>query len=189
MRVADVMSRATVTDSPADSLRSAASLMWGHQTGSLLVMSGDDLRGIVTERDVMKAVARGLDPETTPVSAVMTTALITVTPDTDLPTAARLMADRWIRHLPVVVENQVLGVVSQRDLVGVLLQTADTTTEQGRLPRDQRLSRIEDQRRTAIRPAATPDQTGDDTDLGWGERAPSDNDERLSAERPPHHDR
>lgn len=121
MRVADVMTRATVTDSPSDSLRSAASLMWGHQTGSLLVMSGTELRGIVTERDVMKAVARGMDPETTPVSAVMTPDVITVSPDTDVAAAARQMADRWIRHLPVVVGGEVVGMLSQRDLVGVLV--------------------------------------------------------------------
>ncbi len=121
MRVADIMTRATLTDSPSDSLRSAASLMWGHQTGSLLVMSGAELRGIVTERDVMKAVARGMDPETTPVSAVMTPDVITVSPDTDVAAAARQMADRWIRHLPVVVAGEVVGVLSQRDLVGVLV--------------------------------------------------------------------
>ena len=120
MQVADVMTRASVVESPADSLRAAATLMWKQQTGSLLVMDGDHLLGIVTERDVMKAVARGSDPETTPVSAVMTTTLLTVTPDTSLPEAARHMATRWIRHLPIVADGKLLGMVSQRDLCGVL---------------------------------------------------------------------
>ncbi len=142
MRVSDIMTRATVTDSPSDALRSAASLMWGHQTGSLLVMSGDELRGIVTERDVMKAVARGMDPETTPVSAVMTADLITVSPETDVAVAARQMADRWIRHLPVVVDGEVLGMLSQRDLVGVLLaRSAEVAPDQ--LASEQRLARVE----------------------------------------------
>lgn len=142
MRVGEVMTRATVTESPSDSLRSAASRMWGHQTGSLLVMSGGELRGIVTERDVMKAVARGMDPETTPVSAVMTADLITVTPETEVSEAARQMADRWIRHLPVVVDGEVLGMLSQRDLVGVLISAAESS-DPARLPRDERLVRLE----------------------------------------------
>ena len=114
------MTRARVVESPSDSLRATATLMWKQQTGSLLVMDGDTLLGIVTERDVMKAVARGSDPETTPVSAIMTTNVISVTPTTTLPEAARHMATRWIRHLPVVADGQVMGMVSQRDLCGVL---------------------------------------------------------------------
>jgi CBS domain-containing protein len=120
MQVADVMTRASVVESAADSLRSAATLMWKQQTGSLLVMDGEALLGIVTERDVMKAVARGSDPDSTPVSAVMTTKLLTVTPETSVPEAARHMATRWIRHLPVVADGKLLGMVSQRDLCGVL---------------------------------------------------------------------
>ena len=120
MQVADIMTRARVADSPADSLRAAANLMWKQQTGSLLVMEGDELLGIVTERDVMKAVARGADIDATPVSAVMTTAVISVSPETSLPDAARHMATRWIRHLPVLTDGKVVGLVSQRDLCGVL---------------------------------------------------------------------
>src|SRR3954453_4956194 len=120
MQVADVMSRASVVESPSDSLRAAATLMWKQQTGSLLVMDGDELLPIVTERDVMKAVARGSDPDATPVSAVMTRTLLTVPPETSLPEAACDMATRWIRHLPVVADGKLLGMVSQRGPCGVL---------------------------------------------------------------------
>jgi CBS domain-containing protein len=120
MRVADIMTRASVTDSPTDSLVDAASRMWGQQTGSLLVMDGEELAGIVTERDVMKAVARGVDLASTNVSTIMTTEVVTVTPDTPLHEAAQHMATRWIRHLPVIDNGRVVGIVSQRDLVGVL---------------------------------------------------------------------
>src|SRR5579872_4933832 len=98
------MTKASVTESPSDTLRDAANRMWAQQTGSLLVMDGDRLVGIITERDVMKAVARGSDLDATPVSAVMTRGVLTVAPDTSLHEAARHMATRWIRHLPVVVE-------------------------------------------------------------------------------------
>jgi signal-transduction protein with cAMP-binding, CBS, and nucleotidyltransferase domain len=68
----------------------------------------------------MKAIAAGSDPETTPVSAIMTANVTTVSPTTPLPEAARHMATRWIRHLPVVDGGKVIGLVSQRDLCGVL---------------------------------------------------------------------
>src|SRR3712207_6803728 len=113
------MTNASVTESPSDSLRSAAETMWRQQTGSLLVMDGDDLVGIITERDVMKAVAQEKDVDATPVSDVMTRDVLTISPDTSAHEAARHMASRWIRHLPVVDGDGVVGVVSQRDLVGV----------------------------------------------------------------------
>jgi CBS domain-containing protein len=141
------MSRASVTESPADSLRDAADRMWAQQTGSLLVMDGDDLLGIITERDVMKAVARGADLDATPVSAVMTRTLLTVTPDTSLHEAARHMATRWIRHLPVVVDGRLVGMVSQRDLCGVLAALGDdpepAPIAADELVRERRVSRVE----------------------------------------------
>lgn len=147
MHVSDVMTRASVTDSPSDTLKSAASVMWGQQTGSLLVMDGDELLGIITERDVMKAVARGLDVATTPVSAIMTASVLTVNPTTSLHEAARMMAARWIRHLPVVDEGMVVGMISQRDLVGILaalIKEPDAIElASDELVREKRLARIE----------------------------------------------
>ncbi|HVF03819.1 MAG TPA: CBS domain-containing protein [Frankiaceae bacterium] len=147
MRVADIMTNASVTESPSDSLRSAADTMWRQQTGSLLVMDGDDLVGIITERDVMKAVAQGRDVDATPVSDVMTKDVLTITPDTSAHEAARHMASRWIRHLPVLEGSRVVGVVSQRDLVGVFAALAPDP-DGADLPNDQlvrelRLARIE----------------------------------------------
>ena len=122
MIVADVMTGASITESPAESLRNAAAVMWKRQTGSLLIMDGEAVAGIVTERDLMKAVARGDDLDSTPVSAVMTRQVLTVEPDTSVADAARHMADRWIRHLPVVSEGRLVGMVSQRDLCKVLAE-------------------------------------------------------------------
>jgi CBS domain-containing protein len=114
------MTRASITESPSESIKTAAAAMWAQQTGSLLVMEGDQLLGIITERDIMKAVARGDDLDVTPVSAVMTRAVLTVEPDATVAEAAQHMATRWIRHLPVVSDGRLLGMVSQRDLCGVL---------------------------------------------------------------------
>jgi CBS domain-containing protein len=148
VHVVDIMTGASVTETPQDSLRSAASRMWQQQTGSLLVMDGERLVGILTERDVMKAVARGQDVETSTVSDVMTTDVLTIPPSTSLHEAARHMASRWIRHLPVVEDGTVVGVVSQRDLVGVFAALSPEPDDGTALPtdslvRERRLARIE----------------------------------------------
>ncbi len=119
MQVRDVMTQATITDSASDTLRSAAERMWRQQTGSLLVSEGGRLAGIITERDLLRAVALGSDPERSTVDEAMTTELFTVPPDMPLHEAAREMAARWIRHLPVVQDGELLGVISMRDITGI----------------------------------------------------------------------
>ena len=120
MLVADVMTPASVTDSPDETLRESAIRMWRQQTGSVLVLNGDRLVGIVTERDIMRAVADKTDLDTTTVGDVMTTEILTVSPSTPLVQAARLMTARWVRHLPVLDAGQLSGMVSLRDLVAAL---------------------------------------------------------------------
>jgi CBS domain-containing protein len=147
VQVSDVMTQASVSESGAEPLKAAAARMWSQQTGSLLVMDGDQLRGIITERDVMKAVADGTNVEGTPVSSVMTSDVLTVAPGTSLHDAARHMAARWIRHLPVVDSGTVVGMISQRDLCGVFAalskdpDAVELSTDE--LVREMRLARIE----------------------------------------------
>ena len=147
MLVRDVMTGAAVTDSAADTLRSAAERMWREQTGSLLVMDGERLAGIITERDLLRAVALGADLTTATVDEAMTTEVFTVSPDMPLRDAAREMAVRWIRHLPVVDGEQVLGVISMRDVTGIFgaLVPGNVSVEHefDQLVRERRLARIE----------------------------------------------
>lgn len=147
MQVADVMTSVQVSDSPNGVLRAAAARMWEQQTGSLLVMDGDHLLGIVTERDVVRAVAHGADVDGGTVGDVMTSDVLTVPPDMPLYEAARLMVSRWVRHLPVVRDGRVVGVLSLRDLVGVLaalgVATDDVQLPTDELVRSRRLARIE----------------------------------------------
>ena len=147
MQVKDVMTEATVTESAADTLRSAAERMWRKQTGSLLVMDDGRLAGIITERDVLRAVALGADPATATVDEAMTTEVFTVPPDMALRDAAREMATRWIRHLPVTGEGRVLGMVSMRDITGIFgaLARGEVSVEHefDQLVRERRLARIE----------------------------------------------
>lgn len=149
MRVSEIMTKAAVTDQPDDTLADAARKMWKQQTGSLLVMDGEDLVGIVTERDVLKAVAGGESMQDTHVSEVMSKDLVTVGPGTSLREAAKVMTDRWIRHLPVVDSGTLVGIISQRDLAGVLAgalnepEALEALVEASELARERRLRRIE----------------------------------------------
>jgi CBS domain-containing protein len=148
MRISEVMTEAAVTDRPDDTLRQAAGKMRAQQTGSLVVLDGEDLVGIVTERDVLNAVATDV-PLDTPILEVMSKDLITVEPATSLRDAARIMTERWIRHLPVLDGGRLVGIVSQRDLAGVLAGALNEPDDLHRLieasalPRERRLKRIE----------------------------------------------
>ena len=147
MQVRDVMTEATITDASTDTLRSAAERMWRQQTGSLLVMDGDRLAGIITERDVLRAVALGADPATATVDEAMTAEVFTVGPDMPLRDAAREMAVRWIRHLPVEDGGRLVGMVSMRDITGIFAALApggvSVEHEFDQLVRERRLARIE----------------------------------------------
>lgn len=147
MQVSDVMTQPTVTESRHDSLRSAAERMWRQQTGSLIITEDGEMTGIITERDVLRAVALGADPDKTSVDDAMTAEVFTVRPDMQLQDAAREMAARWIRHLPVVEGGQLVGVVSMRDVTGVFaaLGAGQVRVEHefDQLVRERRLARIE----------------------------------------------
>ena len=121
--------------------------MWRQQTGSLVITEDGRLAGIITERDLLRAVALGADPDKTTVDDAMTTEVYTVPPEMPLQDAAREMATRWIRHLPVVEAGKLLGVVSMRDVTGVFAAMATGSVrvehEFDQLVRERRLARIE----------------------------------------------
>ncbi len=149
MRVSEIMTNAAVIDTSDDTLAEAAAKMWKQQTGSLLVVDGDDLVGIITERDILKAVAQGTPLDRTTIAEAMTKDPVTVGPGTSLREAAKVMADRWIRHLPVVDGGKLVGVISQRDLAGVLAgalnepEALAQLVEASELVRERRLRRVE----------------------------------------------
>ena len=103
---------------PEASVLDAALLMNDHKVGSLVVMSGGQVIGIITERDVMqRLVVTRRDPADTPVQDVMTTEVVCCQPDTTLEEARGVLKNRRIRHLPVVDERkQLCGLISIGDL-------------------------------------------------------------------------
>lgn len=103
---------------PADaSVLDAAKVMNRKRIGSVLVLEGDRLTGIFTERDVLtRVVATQLDPAQTRIGEVMTTAVAVGAPDTTLDEVRALMREKRIRHLPILAGRQVVGMISIGDL-------------------------------------------------------------------------
>jgi CBS domain-containing protein len=107
---------------PATTVTEAARLMARRQIGALMVMEGDRLAGIVTERDIAgRVVAVGADPATTSVGEIMTRDPDTLAPSDTADHALKMMSARGYRHLPVVADGRVLGMVSVRDLFDAVL--------------------------------------------------------------------
>jgi CBS domain-containing protein len=122
MPVLDVMSLRLVRVAPDDAIREAISRMLEAEVGSVAVCDGTRLVGIFTERDVLRLAGEGERMEERKVGDVMTTRLVTISPDDDIIAAARLMGERKVRHLPVVQGDNVLGMIGIRDVVAVLAE-------------------------------------------------------------------
>ena len=118
MQVRDLMSQGVVTIDPSESASLAARLLSRHNIGSLPVCGEDGrLRGIVTDRDiVLRVVAAEEDPAHTYVKDIMTRNCATVSPADDAREAARVMAAKQVRRLPVLEEGKLVGMVSLGDL-------------------------------------------------------------------------
>jgi CBS domain-containing protein len=121
-----VAGRETYFVPAADNIRQVAEYMSQRRIGAVAVLDGQRVAGIVSERDIMsKVVAKGLDPAHTKVSEVMSRELLVASPDDSYEDAARKMRQAGIRHLPVVEDGRLIGMISQRDLLQVDLTAKD----------------------------------------------------------------
>lgn len=112
------------------SVYDAIALMAERSIGSLLVMQGDELQGIVTERDyARKVILKGRSSETTPVGEVMSTGLVTATPEQTVDHCMALMTEKRIRHLPVIADDKVVGMISIGDLVQAIISDQQEAIE------------------------------------------------------------
>lgn len=124
----DQKPKAIYSVAPEDPVLVAIKKMAEHHVGALLVMSGERLVGIVSERDyARKVVLRGRSSEETRVEAIMTAKVVTVTPKQDAHDCMRLMTDMRIRHLPVLSGERVVGVLSIGDLVRAVIEEQERT--------------------------------------------------------------
>ena len=115
--VEETMSRAVLKVRPEDTLEQAAQAMIERKTGSAVVTKGEALVGIVTERDVLRAVANGRVPWSTQIADVMTHDPVSVSPDTETTEAIQIMLKGGFRPLPICVDGNLVGLVSLRELL------------------------------------------------------------------------
>ena len=121
MLVRECLHEAPVTVPPECTLEEAAGLMGAHGVGSLLVVNGDEVVGIVTDRDIaVRGVGAGLEPVTR-VNAVMSGHLVTIQGSSDIFDAYRLLKDAGVRRLPVLEDGDLAGIITVDDLLVALV--------------------------------------------------------------------
>jgi CBS domain-containing protein len=116
-KVQEIMSAAPVCMAASESVSAAAKAMKDRGIGTVLVLSGGRLAGLVTDRDIaIRVLAENRDPLTTRLGDICSSELAVLSPDDDVETAIRIVRDRAVRRLPVIADGTPVGVVSIGDL-------------------------------------------------------------------------
>ena len=116
---------------PEDSVYDAMQMMADKDVGALVVMEGDSLVGVFSERDyARKVILRGRSSKDTKVKEIMTSRVAYARPEQSVEECMALMTDKHIRHLPVMDGDKMLGVVSIGDLVKVIIEEQQHVIEQ-----------------------------------------------------------
>jgi len=118
------MSGPVVTVESKGNLGSAARIMVRHEIGSVVVVERKKPVGILTERDITKQITKGGAVLKTPVKKLMTKALVTAPPDMPIQEAFELMVMNKIRRLPVLEDNKIVGIVTEKDLMRWVLRVS-----------------------------------------------------------------
>jgi CBS domain-containing protein len=120
-KVSEIMVKEVVTIDASKSVNEAAVLMDLRDVGCLLVEEGGKVKGIITERDIVRRViALGVDPKKVRVADIMSSPLVVVEPDAMIEEAAKVMVTYKIRRLPVVKEGKLVGLITASDLASYL---------------------------------------------------------------------
>jgi CBS domain-containing protein len=123
--------RNTWTIEPEEPVLEAIQLMADKHIGALPVMRGDELVGIVSERDyARKVILLGRSSSDTPVWQIMTSPVTTVSPEEAVHRCMEIMTEQRIRHLPVVEKGKLLGIISIGDLVKAVIEEQQQTIDQ-----------------------------------------------------------
>ena len=124
-RVQALVARPVVYAHPNDTLRQLAVMFVEESIGAALVRGAHGTIGLVSERDIVTAIADGANPTRRTVSDMMSEDLITVAPDDDVLDAAHRMLDAEVRHLPIMEHGVAAGMVSARDALRALVDLSD----------------------------------------------------------------
>jgi CBS domain-containing protein len=146
MIVRDVMSSPVVTIDEDETVNKAASNMDMHDLGAVIVQNkaGKSI-GIITERDiVIRVVAKNLKPDTVKAKEIMTTPLVTIEPDANISDAARRMNRLDIRRLGVIYKGNLVGIISSKDVLGVMPELLEIIQERSRIEGAARTEEIEE---------------------------------------------
>ena len=127
-QITEVMTSNPTTCEPQASVADAAKVMAKEDVGSIPIVEGDRLVGVLTDRDiVLRVVADGRDAQSVTIGEIASRDVVTVSTNDGLDRALELMAENQVRRLPVVEGDKLVGIVAQRD---VALQGADHETGQ-----------------------------------------------------------
>jgi CBS domain-containing protein len=117
-RILNHKGTAVVTCTPTDTVLDSARVMNEHGIGGVVVVEGARVVGVFTERDVLRrVVAAQRDPATTRLGDVMSTPVISCAPDTDVDECRAIITARRVRHLPVIRDGRLLGVITSGDIL------------------------------------------------------------------------
>jgi CBS domain-containing protein len=120
MNVGDLMSDPSCVVDPETTLAEATTMMGERRVGSALVMDSTHLAGILTERDIVRAMSTAHDAPARPVIEWMTKNPTSTSPDTPVREALRIMVEGGFRHLPIIDGEAVVGILSMRDIAKAL---------------------------------------------------------------------
>lgn len=128
--VIDAMTKRPIFVGPETTLQECAKIMAKKHVGGLIIKENNVLKGIMTEQDVVrKIIAKGKDPRNVPVREVMETKITTIKPDKDIFDAIIMMRDKNIRHLPVMDNEKMLGLLTMKDVLKIEPQLFDLLIE------------------------------------------------------------
>lgn len=130
--IGDVIQNQNIVTAPATlSVFEASQKMAAARVGAIMILEGDRLAGLFTERDALnRVIAAGLDPRLTKLEDVMTTTLQTITVDKPLVHAMHMMFEGGFRHVPVLRDGRPVGMVSARDALGIEMVAFEHELEQ-----------------------------------------------------------
>lgn len=119
MLVRNIMNRRVIVAKPDISIKEASKIMDNLHIGSLIIMEEGKIVGIVTSSDILRAIAENKDPETTILENIMSKNVVTIEPDKKIEDAVDLMIKYKIKKLPVVENNELVGIVTASDIIVV----------------------------------------------------------------------
>jgi len=119
LKVLDAMSQNPVTISPTKTILECSRVMLKKNIGSILIVNGNNLQGILTEKDLVNFIAKGLNPKKVLVSKIMTKKIDTIEPEADLFEALTKMKIEKVRRLPVVYKNKLAGMLTLNDILKI----------------------------------------------------------------------